>query len=32
VGLVERQENRFLTPAPCFEKPLRAMLAAGTGA
>lgn len=27
--LVERQENRILTPAPFFEKQLRAMLAAG---
>ena len=31
-GLVERQENRFLTPAPFFEKQLRAMPAAGKGA
>lgn len=26
-GLVERQENRILTPAPFFERSLRAMLA-----
>ena len=27
-GLVEKQENRLLKPAPFFEKTLRAMLAA----
>ena len=27
-GLVERQENRILSPAPFFEQQLRAMLAA----